>query len=128
MRSKALPFLRQVLGGGLTQGLAYFGLCRGLGQELPSALALPHPRGEALLARDPKHAATRVAEAACACVVGPSQARHIRAVEQAGPRAPADRVEVQSTRREGGRGLGPAAHRVQRVAQWSCDVCSDYGT
>ena len=45
MRSKALPFLRQVLGGGVTQGIAYFGLCRGLGQELPSALALQRPLG-----------------------------------------------------------------------------------
>jgi hypothetical protein len=45
MRSKALPFLHQVLGGGLTQGIAYFGLCRGLGQELPSALALQRPLG-----------------------------------------------------------------------------------
>jgi hypothetical protein len=45
MRSKALPFLRQVLRGGVTQGLAYFGLCGGLGQELPSALALQRPLG-----------------------------------------------------------------------------------
>src|SRR5262245_14939832 len=45
MRSKALPVLRQVLGGGLTHGIAYFGFCRGLGQELPSALALQRPLG-----------------------------------------------------------------------------------
>jgi hypothetical protein len=128
MRSKALPFLCQVLSGGVTQGLAYFGLCGGLGQELPSALALQRPRGEALLARDPKQAATRIAAAAFECVVGPRQAQHIIAVEQARPITPADRVEVQSKRRSGGRGLGPAAHRVSRVAQWSCDVCSVYGT
>ena len=96
MRSKALPFLRQVLGGGVTQGIAYFGLCRGLGQELPSALALQRPLGEALLARDPQQAATRVAEAAFEFVVGPRQARHIIAMAQARPIAPADRVEVQS--------------------------------
>jgi hypothetical protein len=124
MRSTALPFLRQVLGGGGTQGLASFGLCRGLGQELPSALALQRPLGEALLAREPQQAATRVAAAACAFVGGPRQARHLIAVEPAGPRAPAARVEVQSQRQEGGRGLGPAAHRVQRVAPWSCEVCS----
>ena len=99
MRSKALPFLRQVLSGGVTQGIAYCGLCGGLGHELPSALALQRPLGEALLACDPKQAATRVAEAAFECVVGPRQARHLIAVEQARPRAPADRVEVQSTLR-----------------------------
>src|SRR4029450_6758750 len=106
MRSKALPFLRQVLGGGLTQGIAYFGLCRGLGQELPSALALQRPLGYALLPRDPQQAAPRVAEAAFEFVVGPRQARPIIAVEQAGPIVPADRVEVQSKLREVRRGTG----------------------
>jgi hypothetical protein len=45
MRSKALPFLHQVLGGGLTPGIAYLGLWRGLGQERPSAWALQRPLG-----------------------------------------------------------------------------------
>ena len=85
MRSTALPFLRQVLSGGVTQGLAYFGLCGGLGPELPSALALQRPLGEALLARDPKPAATRVAAAAVECVGGPRQAQPIIAVAQARP-------------------------------------------
>jgi hypothetical protein len=43
MLSKALPFLSQGFRGGLTQGIAYFGLCRGPWQEFPGALALQRP-------------------------------------------------------------------------------------
>ena len=39
MFSKALPFLSQVLRGGLTHRIESLGLCRGPWQEFPSALA-----------------------------------------------------------------------------------------
>ncbi len=124
MLSKALPFLREVLHGGLTQSLAYFGLCRGPWQELPGAVALQRPLREAFLPRGAQHAATRGTEVTFPCVVRPRQAWHVIAVEQARPRAPADGVEVQTTLREGRRGLGPPAHRVKIPTQLSRDLCS----
>ena len=98
MRSKALPFLRQVLRGSLTQGIQYLGLCWGAREEFPRALALQRALCEALLARGPQQAATCITEAAFEFVVGSRHARHIIAVEQAGPIAPADLVEVQTKR------------------------------
>ena len=65
-----------------------------MGQELPGALALQRPLRLPLLARGPQQAATRIAKVAFQLVVGPRQPRHLIAVEQAGPIAPADRVEV----------------------------------
>ena len=78
MRSTALPGLRQVRGEGLPQGIAYFGLCRGLGQELPGALTVQRPLGLPLLARGPQQAATRLAQVAFQLVIGPRQPRHPR--------------------------------------------------
>src|SRR6266581_6624027 len=54
MFSKALPFLRQVLGWGLTQGTQRLGLCRWPGEELPGALALQCTLRLALLACGPQ--------------------------------------------------------------------------
>ncbi len=45
MFSKTLPFLRHVLGGGVTQGLKGLGLCRGPRQDLPGAVALQRALG-----------------------------------------------------------------------------------
>ena len=69
-----------------------------MGQEFPGALALQRPLRLPLLARGPQQAATRLAEVAFQLVVRPRQARHLIAVEQAGPIAPADRVEVPTKR------------------------------
>jgi hypothetical protein len=62
MRSKALPFLCQVLGRSVTQGIQDFGLCRWPGEELPGALALQHPLRLAPLPRGPQQAAPRITE------------------------------------------------------------------
>ena len=127
MRSKALPVLRQVLGWGLTQGTQHRGLCRWPGEELPGALALQGPLRVALLACGPQQAATRIAETTCELVVGPRQARHAIAVAQAGPRAPADRVEVTAKRLQARRDIRPPPHGVERAASLSSDVCSTHG-
>ncbi len=98
MRSKALPFLRQSLKRGLTHGIESLGLCWGAREEFPSALALQRTLCEALVARGPQQAATGITEVAFELVVGPRQARHVIAVKQAGPIAPADRVEMTAKR------------------------------
>jgi|GEM_PF-4604521 len=124
MLRKAWPFLREVLHGGVTHSLAYCGRCRGPWQALPGAVALQRPLREAFLPRGAQPAATRVAEVPFQGVVRPRQTWHVIAGEQARPSAPADRVEGQTTLREGRRGLGPPAHRVKRPTQWSRDLCS----
>jgi hypothetical protein len=96
MCSKALSFLRQVLRGRVTQGPQELGLCWGVREEFPRALALQRALGEALLACGPQQAAPYITEAAFEFVVGPRHARHVIAVEQAGPIASADLVEVQT--------------------------------
>jgi hypothetical protein len=98
MFSKALPFLRQVLMWSLTQGTQYLGLCWGVRQECPSALALQRALCETFLACSPQQAATCLAEAAFELVVCSGHARHVIAMEQAGPIAPVDLVEVQTKR------------------------------
>ena len=98
MRSKALPFLRQLLKWGLTHGIEYLGLCWGAREEFPSALALQRALCEALLACGPQQAAPCITEVAFDFVVGPRQARHVIAVKQARPIAPADFVEVTAKR------------------------------
>ena len=77
MRSKALPFLRQIHRWDLTHGLEYLGLCWGAREEFPSALALQRALREALLARGSQQAATGITEAAFEFVVRPRQARHV---------------------------------------------------
>ena len=57
-------------------------------------MALQRALREALLARGPQQAATGITEVAFELVVGPRQARHVIAVKQAGPIAPADLGEV----------------------------------
>jgi hypothetical protein len=116
MRSKALPFLRQLLRGSLAHGIEYLGLCGRAREEFPSALALQRALCEALLTCGPQQAATGITEATFELVVGPRQARHVIAVKQAGPRASADRVEVTAKHLEGWRDLGPPLHRVKIAA------------
>ena len=127
MLSKALPFLSQVLRWGLTQGTQYLGFCWGARQEFPSALALQHALCEAFLACGPQQAATCIAEAAFEFGGGPRHARHVIAVEQAGPIAPADRVEVETKLIEGWRDIGQPQHGVERATQLSRDLCSAQG-
>ena len=57
-------------------------------------MALQRALREALLARGPQQAATGITEVAFELVVGPRQARHVIAMKQTGPIAPADFVEV----------------------------------
>src|SRR4030095_8813969 len=118
MRSKALPFLSQVLRWSVAHRLESLRLCWGPRQEFPGALALPRALREALVARGPQQAALRIAEAAFECVGGPRPARHVIAVEQARPIAPADLVERQTKRIEGWRDMGEGQHRVERAAPW----------
>ena len=127
MRSKALPFLSQVLRWSVAHRIEYLRLCWGPRQEFPGALALQRALREALLARGPQQAALRIAEAAFEFVVGPRQARHVIAVKQARPIAPADLVEMQTKRIDGWRALGQPQHRIKRAPQLSGDVCSAPG-
>src|SRR5712691_10835308 len=119
MRSKALPFLHQLLRWCLTRGIEYLGLCWGAREEFPSALALWRALCKAILACGPQQAATCITEAAFEFVVGPRQARHVVAVKQARPIASADLVEVTAKRIGGWRDLGPPQHRVEIGAQLS---------
>ena len=98
MHSKALPFLHQLLRGGLAHGIEYLGLGWRAREEFPSALALQRALREALLPCGPQQAAPCITEVAFELVVGPRQARHVIAVKQAGPIAPADLVEVTAKR------------------------------
>jgi hypothetical protein len=98
MRSKALPFLRQFLRWSVTYGSEYLGLCWGTREEFPRALALERALCKALLTCGPQQAATGITEVAFDRVVGPWQTRHVIAVKQARPIAPADRVEVMAKR------------------------------
>lgn len=63
MLSKALPLLCQVLGWRVRHGIQEFGLGRGAWQQFPRALALQRALRQALLARGPQQAATRITEA-----------------------------------------------------------------
>ena len=121
MLSKALPLLCQVLEWRVRHGIQEFGLGRGAWQQFPRALALQHALRQALLARGPQQAATRITEAAFEVVVGPRQAGDIVAVEQAGPIAPAYLVEVRAKPREGRREVGASAHRVEISPQLRSD-------
>src|SRR5215510_10003294 len=124
MRSKALPFLSQILRWSVAHRIEYLRLCGGPRQEFPGALALQRALREALLARDPQQAAPRIAEAAFEFVVGPRQVRHVIAVEQARPIAPADLVEMQTKLMEGWRDMGEVQHRVEIAAQLLRDLLS----
>ncbi len=70
-------------------------------------MALQRTLCEALVARRPQQAAVRIAAAAFELVVGPSQTRHVIAVEQTGPVTPADLVKVKSKPIESRCALGP---------------------
>jgi len=77
MLSQALPFLCQLLTWGLTHGIKELGLCWGVREECPSALALQRALREALLACGPQQAPPCITQVAFELVVGPRQARHI---------------------------------------------------
>src|SRR2546428_5984251 len=99
MLGKALPFLRQLFGGGGRQRRKEGSLGRGSRQQFPGTLALQRALRQPLLACSAKQAVTRIAEVAFEFVVGPRQSRHLIAVEQARPIAPTDRVKVCAKRR-----------------------------
>src|SRR5712692_2992206 len=122
MLTKTLPFLRQILSGSLTQSTESLGLCRGPRQKFPSALALQRTLCEALLPCGPQQVATGITEAAFEFIVGARQARHVIAVKQAGPIAPADLVKVKSTRREGRSDIGPRLHPIKIAAPLLCHL------
>jgi hypothetical protein len=96
MLSKALSFLSQVLRWDVTQAVEELGLDRRSRQEFPSPLALQRAFRQALLARCPQQVTAGIAESAFDLVVRPGQPRHVVAVEQPGPLAPADRVEMMA--------------------------------
>jgi len=124
LRSKPLPLLRQVRGRGVTQGLLSLGRCRGGGPAFPGPLTLERPRRLPLLARGLQQGATPIAHVACQRVVGPRKPRHVIAVEQAGPVAPADRVEVTAKGGAGRWDLRLPRHRVARAAALPRTLCS----
>jgi len=127
MRRKTLPRLRQVLGGGLTQGLLARGRGRRVGQPCPGALAWPRPLRVPLVARGPQQTATRLTQVAFQLVVGPRQARDLLAVAQTGPIAPTAQVEMTAKRRDGRCPLWRPRPRSESAASWPRDRCSMAG-
>ena len=104
--------------------LEYLGLCQWPGEEFPGALTLQRALRLALLARGPQQAAPGIAKVAFQRIVGPRQGRHIVAVEQAGPIAPADLAKVTAKRLEERRDIGPPPHRVEIATELVSDVFS----
>ena len=127
MLSPALPCLRQFRRWGVTHGLEELGLCGGVREEFPRALALQRALREALLTRGPQEAATGITEVTCECVVGPRQARHVIAVKETRPIALAHLGEVTAKLLDGWSDIGPLPHRVERAAQLSRDLGSAHG-
>src|SRR5215470_15266672 len=109
MLRKTLSFLSQVLRWDVTQAVEELGLDRRSRQEFPRPLALQRAFRQALLARRPQQVTAGLAEPAFALVVRPGQPRHVVAVKQPRPIAPADRVEMMAKRTYGGGESGPWA-------------------
>ena len=101
----------------MRHGIEEFGLGRGARPQLPGALALQRALRQTLLACGPQQAAARIAETAFEFVVGPRQARHIVAVEQAGALALADLVEVGAKPPDSRWEIGSRAPRVEIASQ-----------
>jgi hypothetical protein len=80
-------------------------------------LALQRAFRQALLARSPSQVTAGIAEPAFDLVVRPGQTRHVVAVEQPGPIAPADWVEMMAKRTSGWGESGPWSERVAIAAQ-----------
>ena len=80
-------------------------------------MALQRAFRQALLARSPQQGTAGIAEPAFDLVVRPGQPRHVVAVEQPGPIAPADRVEMMAKRPSGWGDIGPWSERVEIAAQ-----------
>jgi hypothetical protein len=117
MLRKALSFLRQILRGDVTQAVEYLGLDRRSREEFPRPLALQRAFRQALLARSPQQVTAGIAEPAFNLVVRPGQTWHVVAVEQPGPLAPADRVEMRAKRTYGWGEIGPWSERIEIAAQ-----------
>ena len=96
MLSKTLSFLSKVLRWDVTEAVESLGLNRRSREECPRPLALPRALRQALLARRPQQGTAGIAEPAFDLVVRPGQPRHVVAVEQPRPIAPADRVEMMA--------------------------------
>ena len=96
MLRKTLSFLSQILRWDVTQAVEELGLDRRSREEFPRPLAVQRAFRQALLARRPQQVTAGIAEPAFDLVVRPGQPRHVVAVEQPGPIAPADRVEMMA--------------------------------
>ncbi len=89
MLSKSLSLLSEALQWNLAQSVEQFGLRRWSRQQFPSALTLSHAPREPLLTGDSEHLTPSISEKAFDLIVGPRQTRHIIAMEEARPIAPA---------------------------------------
>ena len=98
MLSKSLPLLSQLLRWNLAQSVEQLGLRHRSRQQFPSALTLQSAPCEPLLPRDSEPLTPRIAKQAFDFVIGSRQAGYIVTVEEAGPIAPTDRVEVTAKR------------------------------
>ena len=96
MLRKPLSFLSQVLRWDVTQAVEELGLDRRSREEFPRPLAVQRAFRQALVARRPQQVTAGIAEPAFDLVVRPGQPRPVVAVEQPGPIAPADRVEMMA--------------------------------
>src|SRR5205823_12673487 len=94
MEAQSAPLASQLGRVDLTQGRASFGFTAGSGKQLPRAGALQGAPGLSFLPRRPKQTTLGLSEVAFEAVVGAGQPRHVVTVEQAGPIAPADPIEV----------------------------------
>ena len=92
--AREAPVSSRAEGRGSTR--LYLGLDRRSREEFPRPLALQRAFRQALLARSPQQGTAGIAEPAFNLVVRPGQTRHVVAVEQPGPIAPAARVEMMA--------------------------------
>src|SRR5512132_1972704 len=98
MGGQTWPLLCQLCGWSLPESRLALCLCRGVLQECPGPLTSQRPLGLPLLARELQQATAGLATVAGACVVGPREARHVRAMAQPRPLAPTDGVQVTAKR------------------------------
>src|SRR5712691_11138388 len=108
----------QVLRWDVTQAVESLGLDRRSREEFPRPVALQRAFRQALLVRSPQQGTVGIAEPAFDLVVRPGQPRHVVAVEQPGPIAPADLSEMMAKRTEGWGEIGPWSERIEIAAQW----------
>jgi hypothetical protein len=94
MLTQSLLFLGQLSWWDLAQGVQALGLGGQSGQQFPSAGALQSATGLPQLAGGAEQAALGIAEVTFQVIVGAGQPRQVIAMEEAGPIAGADFVQV----------------------------------